>query len=405
MVYDVFILAAAVQFCDHTKRRPSNGWSRQFELRVPVHELDLWSKESVTCTLRDALEFLTGDQWKIKFKPRNKIAKPTFQRRLEFANDNQAVIAYSDGLDSLAVSMLEKLKSGKPLIHVRLGEGSNCRISNGINFPVTLVPFKVNYGESGSVETSSRSRGFRHALLSGVVAYLSDAREVIVPESGQGSLGPALVPVGQYYEDYRNHPLFTKYMESFLFAIFGVEIRYSHPRLWFTKGETLKELVGNENFDPTVLQQTRSCWQDQRHVSVSGKRRQCGICTACMLRRMSFHYAELSECKEEYVWENLSVDIFGNGIANGANEPTQAMKAHAVAGILHLKYLANFLFSELNRSRFDLHVNQLSEVLQISENEVQSKYECLLQKHENEWNSFLNSLGKHSFVSKWAKEF
>ena len=29
-VYDAFVVAAAVQFCDHTKRRPSAEWGRNF---------------------------------------------------------------------------------------------------------------------------------------------------------------------------------------------------------------------------------------------------------------------------------------------------------------------------------------------------------------------------------------
>ena len=58
-------------------------------------------------------------------------------------------------------------------------------------------------------------------------------------ESGQGALGPVLVPVGQAYEDYRNHPLFTDRMEGFLSALFGHDIRYTYPRLRHTKAETV----------------------------------------------------------------------------------------------------------------------------------------------------------------------
>ena len=403
LVYDVFVVAAAVQFCDHSKRRPASGWSRQFELRVPVHEPEIWNSNNVKRTLHDALDYLTGDQWKIKFKPRMSRVDPSLQQPLPLDKDYQAVVSYSEGLDSLMVSKLEGLKFGDALIRVRLGEGSNSRSTDSNDNPFTLVPFSVSYGETGSVEPSSRTRGFKFALVSGVAAFLSGARKVIVPESGQGALGPALIPVGQYYEDYRNHPFFTKYMESFLSAIFGVKISYFYPRLWFTKGETLKEFVRNENFDQSTWQKTRSCWQDQRHVSVSGKRRQCGVCAACILRRMSIHYAGLSERKEEYVWENLSAENFEDGKAREAIKTTQAMKGHAVAGILYNNNLANFLNLELNRSRFDLHVTQLSQVLERSENEVRSKFERLLRKHENEWKSFLDSMGPNSFVSKWVK--
>ena len=40
-VFDAFVLAAAVQFCDHTKARPSAGWGRDIRLRLPVHDAAL----------------------------------------------------------------------------------------------------------------------------------------------------------------------------------------------------------------------------------------------------------------------------------------------------------------------------------------------------------------------------
>jgi len=77
-------------------------------------------------------------------------------------------------------------------------------------------------------------------MLSGLGAYLARAERIIVPESGQGARGPALVPVGQAYEDYRNHPLFTNRMAVFPSALLGQNSRFEFPRLWYTKGETLK---------------------------------------------------------------------------------------------------------------------------------------------------------------------
>ena len=62
--------------------------------------------------------------------------------------------------------------------------------------------------------------------------------------------------------------------------------------------------------------------------------------------------------------------------------------------------LANFLNSELNRSRFDLHSTQLSQVLGRHENEVRSKLEFLLRKRESERRSFPESLEPNSFNSK-----
>ena len=89
-------------------------------------------------------------------------------------------------------------------------------------------------------ETSARSRGFKFALISGLAAYLADAKEIVFPESGQGAIGPALVTVSHAYPDYRNHPLFTMRM-GVLVALLKKSVHFVFPRLWYTKGQTLRE--------------------------------------------------------------------------------------------------------------------------------------------------------------------
>ena len=81
-------------------------------------------------------------------------------------------------------------------------------------------------------------------MLGGLGAFLAETSRIIMPESGQGALGPALVPVGQAYEDYRNHPLFTNRMETFLSALLDRPLQFEFPRIWYTKGETLEAFVG-----------------------------------------------------------------------------------------------------------------------------------------------------------------
>ncbi len=404
-VYDAFVVAAAVQFCDHTKRRPSTDWGRDFVLRVPVHDPDLWNSVTVSVALHNALRLLTDDQWQITFKPRKAPASIPRQRNFSLPDDTRVIIPFSDGLDSRAVAGLMELKHGKKLVRVRLGSKSlnGCRTGNQ-QIPFASVPYQVRPHERRSVETSARSRGFKFALLSGVAAYLSGTKQVIVPESGQGALGPVLVPVGQAYEDYRNHPLFTNCMETFLSALFQHEIHYTYPRLWRTKAETLAEFVEN-CLDGRNWTQTRSCWQGQRQVSVSGQMRQCGICAACILRRMSVHAADLTECRQSYVWEDLTAARFEDGAAPAfkTRKPKGALYEYAIAGILHLDHLANVLHSSANQVGLSRQVFLLSRSLGLSEEETRTKLERLLKKHTEEWNGFIDSLGPRSFVTQWVR--
>ena len=407
-VFDAFVLAAAVQFCDHTKRRSSIRWGREIELRVPVHDPTHWRSKTVSEALHDALGFLTGDRWHLEFVKRHKSRSETQKGKLDLLDSEGVIIAFSDGLDSRAVAGLTEREYGHKLIRVRLGSqfpDRDRRLPRGQRIPFAKVPYHVDYGSEGSVETSGRSRGFKFALLSGIAAYLSRSHLVIVPESGQGILGPVLVPVGQAYEDYRNHPFFTDRMEAFPLALFDHKVRYTYPRLWSTKAETIAEFI-TACPDDDIWAQTRSCWQGQRHVSVSGRLRQCGICAACMLRRMSVHAIGGTEDKETYAWEDLSAEWFEDGVAAGFRKakPRGAMYEYAIAGTLHLDHLAGLSHSRASQIPLDLQVFQLSRSIALSEKETRQKLERLLTQHRKEWKDFLESLGARSFVSQWTLE-
>jgi len=404
VIYDAMLVAAAVEFADRSKTRPAWKWDRDIEIRVPVHELDRWNDRLVLTALHDALNFLTGDQWRVTFYRRSRRAEPPQQGLLDIPEGLSAVIPFSDGLDSRIVADLMERDMGDTLIRVRLGSKTSDAISTSRRrYPFTSIPYRVRAGEQDFRESSARSRGFKFALISGLAAYLGKAAEVIVPESGQGSLGPALVTVGQAYEDYRSHPLFTDRMEKFLAALFGHQVRFRFPRLWYTKGETLRKFM-TECEDESRWRRTWSCWQQTRQVSVDKKKRQCGICAACMLRRMSVHAAGEGESKNTYVWENLSATTFYRGAAPSFAEKkiTNKMRDYAIAGSLHLDHLAGLPFSAANQSRLESYSFQLSRSLNMPEQDARARIDRLLDQHGNEWKSFVHSLGQSSFITQWA---
>ena len=403
-VYDAFVVAAAVQYCDHTKRRPSAERVRNFVLRIPVHDPGHWNSADVSIPLHDALRLLTCDRWQIAFDPRKTAASVPRPGNFDLPDDTSVIVPFSDGLDSHVVASLMKLEHAYTVIRVRLGQKLWHR--NGSLMPhFTSVPYQIGYGKNRSVETSGRSRGFKFAVLSGVAAYMSGAKEVFMPESGQGALGPSLVPVGQEYEDYRNHPLFTDLITKFLSGLLGYTVRFTYPRLWHTKAETLAELVEKCPEDGRNWDQTRSCWQGQRQVSVSGKMRQCGICAACMLRCMSVHAAGLSECKQSYVWEDLTTTRFEDGAAPSFKnrKPKGAMYEYAIAGTLHLDHLAGILHSPANQTALFRQVFLLSRSLGSPEEDIRAKLERLIRKHTDEWKGFVESLGPESFITQWVE--
>lgn len=396
VIYDALLLTAAVDFSDRIARRPAYGWGRHFNLRMPVHDPDRWSG-NVSDLLHDVLCFLTGDRWHVTFRPRVSPASTPRQGNFGIPDPTSVIVPFSEGLDSRIASALIERGDGRKLVRVRLGVGT--RNGERASQPFALVPYSVKSDGFRFVESSARSRGFKFAMLSGIAAYLTKASEIAMPESGQGALGPVLVPVGHAYEDYRNHPRFTGKIAQFLSALLSHQVGFSFPRIWYTKGETLKEYA--RNFGDT-WSDTRSCWQQSRQVSVNGHRRQCGICAACLLRRLSIHAAGLKEQAETYVWENLGSATFEQGAAPGFARVTPALREYAIAGTLHLDHLAAMPGSPQGTASSRRCAIQIAAPLGLSPEQATEKMDSLLNRHSTEWVDFVRSLGANSFVASWA---
>lgn len=401
IVYDALLLAAAIEFCDRTLRRSKRLWGRSFKLHLPVHEPDRWD-DAVLRSLRDAVELLTGDQWQITVYKRRSEAPPPPQSQLFLPTNVQAVMPFSDGLDSRAVAALMDKQLGDQIVRVRLGTktADQPQTETGRKAPFTAVPYKIA-SVSRFVESTARSRGFKFGMLSGIAAYLAKAPKVIVSESGQGALGPVLIVPGQAYEDYRNHPLFTVRMSTLLKALLGYDVQYDFPRLWFTKGETLSAYASTDRSVEWAA--TRSCWQDNRHASVDGHRRQCGVCAACMLRRMSLHFAGLKEKEGTYIWDDLRASEFQAAAAIGYSQAgSKSQREYAIAGALHLEHLSNLRRSRLAETTLKLASFQLAQALGFPESIVRENLDRMLSQHEKEWEDYMTSLGPKSFVTEFA---
>ncbi|ESZ04806.1 7-cyano-7-deazaguanine synthase [Mesorhizobium sp. L48C026A00] len=403
-IFDTLVLSAAVEYCDKTCKRSAWGWMRKFELAVPVHDLARWQEPEVIAALVSVLKFLTGDEWSLSFYQRQRAPEEDVgqQSRLEFGDATRIVTPFSDGLDSRAVSALLSA-GGRPdrLIRIRVGSKKDDRPRRDARkLPFLNIPFRVKPGPDGFNESSARSRGFKFTLLSAIAAYLLGTHDIVMPESGQGALGPSLVQTSHGYEDYRNHPRFLTKMERLFAALFDYHVAYRLPHLWKTKGETLREFVALP-IEPKEWIETRSCWQQNRNSSVDHKWRHCGICAACMLRRLSFHAASVDEPKENYIWEDLSAPKFARGAAKDFNKITGAMERYAIAGALHLDHLADLGSSPAHRKRMSRHAWQLSEVLDMSHADAEGELLGLLERHELEWKAFMKDLGPKSFVAQW----
>ena len=404
LIYDAMMLVAGVEICDHSRIRSKVDWARNLSLRIPVHEPERWEDADVKSALVRALRFLTGDNWSIDFRKTENPQSGPSQQSMDFAHSADMVIPYSNGLDSRAIAGIFEHEYDDTLIkRVRIGSNRIKKPKPGETIQLfENVPFFAKKVISGNGESSGRSRGFKFGVLAGLAAYLIGAPKVIVPESGQGALGPVLVNVGQSHYDRRTHPQYTKLMSDLLETLFGKRITFEHPVIFGTKGQTLaafKVLYPDEE----IWEKTRSCWMDQRHASFNGEHRQCGICAACMLRRTSLHAAGYQESAGKYLWENLGAEDFAQGANSAFERRNQSQFEYAVAGTLHMDHLAA-LKDDPDLEKIILrHAIPVAAAMGLSVEDTKNRIIGMIETHAAEWSAFLHDLPAKSFVRNWAE--
>ncbi|RWG22602.1 MAG: hypothetical protein EOQ55_03390 [Mesorhizobium sp.] len=391
--YDMLVLSAAIEFADRRWERPL-GWRRALDVAVPVIDLNTWQKPDVLKALHSVLNHLTGDAWRLTFvQARNLSPIGSRQMPLDFGNAKTFAVAYSDGLDSRAVSALSGTEDEALCIRVA---GNRQRRKNGDSY-FTQIPFKVK-GYRGN-ESSFRSRGFQFAAVTAIAAQLSGVTRIIVPESGQGALGPVLLPLHNIYADYRNHPTFFRKMERFIKAVLGCRVRFEQPRLWSTKGQTLRAFLGMVGKSEQHLTSTHSCWQTRRVVNVGG-RKQCGLCAACLLRRLSLHAAGVKEAPGAYVVSDLAApDASDALLVIPQKADRDIMVEYGSVGARHLQHLADM--AGLPDDALRVHASQIAAATEATYEETLKKLRMMLVTHAGEWRVFLSAQGDQGFLKGW----
>lgn len=393
--YDLLLLCAAVEYADRHWKRTSD-WHRYLHVTVPVIELEKWLSDPVQKSLKRALKLLTGDSWSFDFVQANNADVSRWQQmRLNVRGVKTFAIPYSEGLDSRAVAAL--CGDPKEALCIRVANKRQ-EHRHGENV-FAEIPFTVKNGTPR--ESSFRSRGFQFAAMTAIAADIRNINRIVVPESGQGALGPAMLPLHRLYADYRNHPKYFRLMEKFIKNLLHHQVNFEQPRLWSTKGQTLSAFLQLENRSEADLRDTRSCWQTRHVVNVGGSRRQCGLCAACLLRRFSLHTAGVTEANGTYVIEDLkATDVYDAMEKVADPDDRDNMIEYGIAGTRHFQHMANMADS----SDEELHVYalEIAEALGECETETLTNLRTLLFQHAAEWQTFLTAQGTQSFLHNWT---
>ena len=392
--YDLMVLCAAIELADRCWKRP-RGWRRDLHVTIPVIDLGSWQDREVLENLHNVLRHLTCDDWNLTFaRARDPSPVGSRQGMLNFPNTKTFAIAYSDGLDSRAVAALSGDRD--QALCIRVAEHRQRRNSGDSYF--TQIPFRVSGYRSD--ESSFRSRGFKFAAVTAIAAHLSNLTRIVAPESGQSALGPVLIPLHNIYPDYRNHPTFFRKMERFIKGLLSHSVHYEQPRLWYTKGQTLRAFLELDGKLEQDLTSTRSCWQNRRIVNIGGSKRHCGLCAACLLRRQSLYTASVNETPDTYVVSDLSAPDLTDALSAVRHVADKhVMMDYGSVGTRHLQHLGDIAVQSDDKLR--AHVSEISTATGATFQETLLNLRTLLTAHAEEWRAFLAAQGERSFLNDW----
>lgn len=383
---DVATIAESIALADRIfPRHRGVAWNRVIELEIPVFEISVFQRTTVLSALEEAVHFLTGDTWHLRFVKRE--GAPLSQEVLPFEKvQYRYVTPYSDGLDSYAQAVLLENEAGADAI-LKLRSARIGGDSDELQRPVLRVP--RGFRGMPKKELTYRTRPFVFFSFAGIGAFVTGAEAVVIGESGQGALGPALVRYADEWPFRSTHPGFVSRIARYLELAFGSAIAFRMPQRWRTKGEVLLELKA-----AGLLGR----WQDTSSCSVRpvGKHGAsvCGVCGGCMLRSLAVHSAGLAQPKLTVAFDARS----GSDVAADGQVMSISERHMAVRSLGTMAELSRLVDGDRTRALLE------SESMLLNEPDpalAANLMHDLISRHAAEWHGFIASLPKRG----WARRF
>lgn len=309
LAIDLAILAATVTAADTRISRSADAqdsWTREIDLFIPVAEPEKWSANRDL--IKRILQFLTGDIWRITFRPRQKGMNTLIDRPPQLVGATfDSVSLFSGGLDSF-VGAIDLLQAGRNPLFVshyrdvsttsqetcaaRLGKVYGDLSSRHVR---ANVSFDKNDMSDLATETTTRGRSFIFfALASLAASALDGVTPIYVPENGLISLNVPLDPLRLgAWSTRTTHPFYMARWQELLENL-GLGARLLNPYRFKTKGEMLSA-CSNKTFLRKNVDATISCSSVSKARFNKDKTKRkpghCGYCTPCLIRRASIHAA------------------------------------------------------------------------------------------------------------------
>jgi 7-cyano-7-deazaguanine synthase in queuosine biosynthesis len=295
---DLAILSATVTAADTRISRATesqDSWTREIDLYVPVSDPTLFSTQSDL--IERILAFLTGDRWRIYFRPRLKaLATLVDKKQLRVASFD-SVCLFSGGLDSF-VGAIDLLDAGRnPLLVSHYWENSTssqeiCAERIGAVYGDVdprhvraRVGFANKLVKGSESETTTRGRSFLFFGMAVLAASGLNDPAIVIPENGLISLNVPLDPLRLgAWSTRTTHPFYLARWQELLLGL-GLSGTIENPYRFMTKGEMVAACANQKLL--RYAAETISCSSISKGRWKKLSKGHCGHCTPCLIRRAS----------------------------------------------------------------------------------------------------------------------
>jgi 7-cyano-7-deazaguanine synthase in queuosine biosynthesis len=361
MAFDLLMLATAVTAADtriSRQQHAENRWTREIELWLPVNDPSRWETQSGR--LASMLKFLTGDIWRLVFRPRPQsdleMMPPSETLRLI---EPTCVSLFSGGLDSFIGAIDLLMCHERPILvshwwdsHASRHQSDCLRALQDRFDDEEFWHLRAHVGVDqetlveSTIENTQRGRSFMFFALAVLAASaIGDGTPILVPENGLISLNVPLDPLRVGALSTRTtHPYYMAEFNEVLAGL-GIYSRLENPYRHKTKGEMVHECLAPD-FLAARAHLTMSCSSESKYRRYHDPRRRmighCGYCVPCLIRRASLQ-AGLGGDGTRYWLDDLRQDPIDSNTAVGAD-----IRAFQLA--------LERLRRDPSRARFDIHI-------------------------------------------------
>ena len=304
---DLIDIAVATYMSDRLAVRGADAsdWHRSVQVTIPVRRIDLWNSPEMQDALAGVLEFLTEDEWRLRFcqRPSQFPRVAETQRHLfgdQFAGPVR-VSLFSGGLDSFAgtaAAIASEPQSHFVCVSGVTNQRQGERQRQQIRCLKRLQPASLTHvrmacwlkrADEVRQEPTRRTRGFLFLALGAVAALSARADRLMLYENGIGALN---LPYGSaelgVMTSRSVHPQTLDRMGALISLLAGHEFTIRNGAVLQTKAMMCADPALRSLLDAIPL--TFSC--DAFPLRRKGPS-QCGVCTSCLLRRLALLNANL----------------------------------------------------------------------------------------------------------------